>query len=282
MHGAGERLSVRVTDPRLGEEIWITDSCPPGTVSLASLPVVVLVGLTATGKSTILSALAELHISFTGLPNRRVLTDQVIVSPLQAYDGDPVRPVGRFERYPYLRRFLRTYPGGMGEILAHMAVPAAIKPPVLFESLRGANEVRAAARGLPAARFLVLQAPVEVRLHRLLRRGDPHDRQAGAGVEVHRGGAACTLAALGVPEARALIDEHLEHDLCRAVDRGELKADQLRDALRLVLEEHLLFDQEALMVTLEAVAGDRMKVLDTATLSPAQAALACAHYIQSI
>ena len=73
---------------------------------LADWPVLIVVGLAGTGKSTALAALAHTGLPITMLPNRRTLTDRLIIAPLQTADGTPVQRLGRMERYPYVRRYL--------------------------------------------------------------------------------------------------------------------------------------------------------------------------------
>ncbi len=53
-------------------------------------------------------------------------------------------------------------------------------PLLIFDGLRGKNEVTHAVELLPQARFLFLHAPDEVRVNRLLSRGDVFDRVENA------------------------------------------------------------------------------------------------------
>jgi hypothetical protein len=50
-----------------------------------------------------------------------------------------------------------------------------IKTPLIFDGLRGLEEVSFAARAYPKARFIVLDAPDETRVERLLGRSDAFD-----------------------------------------------------------------------------------------------------------
>ena len=74
----------------------------------------ILVGLTGTGKTTAVNALRGQGCRFLLLPNRRDLTDRLIIAHLQQRDGVPVAPVpDRTQRFAYTRRYRELYPGGM-------------------------------------------------------------------------------------------------------------------------------------------------------------------------
>ncbi|HEY0832691.1 MAG TPA: AAA family ATPase, partial [Azospirillum sp.] len=150
---------------------------PAGWASLADAELLVLVGVTGAGKSTALAALDERRVAYSLLPDRRVVTDRVII-PL--YDAGAV--LDRVRRFEITQRFTRDCPGGMAAVLAGMAADAQRRAlPLVFDGLRGEVEVTHAAASLPNARFLVLTAPDAVRLNRLLRRGDAFDRATASG-----------------------------------------------------------------------------------------------------
>ena len=81
----------------------------------------ILVGLTGTGKTTTVNALRGVGLNFSLLPNRREITDEFIIGYLQKLDGEPVAPVtDRTERFVYTRRFREMFAGGMAEALQGM------------------------------------------------------------------------------------------------------------------------------------------------------------------
>ena len=65
---------------------------PEGFLPLTRLPVIIMVGLTGVGKSTVIDLLGK-EVAFTLLPNRRALTDEIIIASLQKEAGEPIRPV---------------------------------------------------------------------------------------------------------------------------------------------------------------------------------------------
>jgi hypothetical protein len=129
-------------------------------VSITDIPVLILVGVTGVGKSTTLAALDAAGFDYMLLPDRRQLTDDLIIARLQAEDGETIRLVtDRAERFDYTRRYRERYGGGMAHALTSLRVDSdSARQTLLFDGLRGVDEVRYAADHLPLARFLVLDA----------------------------------------------------------------------------------------------------------------------------
>ncbi len=136
-----------------------------GWVPLTEVPLLVLVGLTGAGKTTLAQALG-----LPTLPNRRELTDRFVL-------GEPV--ADRVERFRRVAAWREDHPGGLAELFAKGYVPA--NGLWLFDGLRGEGELEYALKALPRARFLVLELDNETRLLRLLSRGDGFDRAAASG-----------------------------------------------------------------------------------------------------
>lgn len=149
---------------------------------LTELPLIIMVGLTGVGKTTALTQLDELGMNFTLLPNRRVLADEVIISSLQKEAGEPPHPVtDRVQRFDYTARYRAKYPGGMAFALSRLALnPLKVRGWLVFDGLRGLDEIQQAAWLFRQARFVVLDAPDTVRLTRLLKRGDAFDQTGAA------------------------------------------------------------------------------------------------------
>ncbi len=138
----------------------------PGLLPAREAPLLILVGLTGVGKSTLARAL-----DLPRLPDRRELVDRYV---LPRYGAKP--PIPREERFRLTRRFREEFPGGVAEVLYRgYVVP---KPLLLFDGLRGEKEVAFALEHLPKAFFVVLQAREITRLKRLLTRQDAFDRVA--------------------------------------------------------------------------------------------------------
>ncbi len=194
-------------------------------------------GLTGVGKSTAVTALTD---AYTLLPNRRELTDALIIPAAQRADGLPLRAItDRLERFKLTRRYRESHPGGMVGALKEYLHRGAGEGPFVFDNLRGLDEAKAAVSAFPDARFVLLDAPPSVRLSRLVGRRDPFDvvedgpkstpftEQLSAinGLpELFDVQALTSWAAEGVPEsdllkaARIIVSESQNYDMGAAAD----------------------------------------------------------------
>ena len=263
----GNALPFEELTPGVG----VGQPTPAGWQPLGALPVVVVGGVTGVGKSTTLGKLAKVVQTYTLLPNRRELTDRLIIATLQAADGDTIAPVSdRGRRFAYTRRYREQFPGGMSHALSQLSInPQGVGSFLLFDGLRGADEVAHAATALPMARFVVLHAPDGVRIQRLLTRQDSFDqvsvRSDGAG-----GGQVQSLAELGLPDAHTVLTTAEEAALLTLVNCGEVSAEDLRAKAKIVLEERRNYDPYAAIAYLQAQAPERTLVVDTAQHWPEQ------------
>ena len=244
---------------------------PPGWAPLSDRPLVVIVGLTGVGKTTTLDSL-DTAVPYRLLPNRRWLTDAIMIPEAAEAEGLTLPVTDRAQRFRMTARYRERHPGGMAELLAGLAVPARDSAAYLFDGIRGANEAEYAAAHLPRARFLALVAPDDVRLRRLLTRNDPFDGERTAG-RFDRDGAA------------ALLDEH---DVIPAAARPALldwlaanhvSLADVADRLKTVAEERRNYDPDATVAALRAGAPDRLILVDTTIADPSEAAAALAQAI---
>jgi hypothetical protein len=248
---------------------------PAGWHAIKTLPLVILVGVTGVGKSTLLDELSQHGMSYLLLPDRRELTDQLIISHMQAADGLPIAPVtDRGQRFAYTRRYRQLYDGGMAHALTQLWIGAdAPANLLLFDGLRGANEVTYAASALPNARFVMLDAPDLVRLQRLLGRGDAFDRiSVATSISAPLAGEAASFADLGVPEASSIFDAEEEATILSWLQRGAVTSEELRAKLQIVIEERRSYDPVATLTALRAHAPNTTLYIDTVTHGPAAAA----------
>ncbi len=248
---------------------------PADWYGIADLPLTILIGVTGVGKSTTLDALAEIF-EFTLLPNRRTLTDHMIIAPMQFAAGEPVSPVtDRTQRFDYTRRYREANPGGMAHALTGLSIDPEKHPGlILFDGLRGVNEVKYAIEVLPLARFVVLITPDVVRVQRLLGRNDAFDQiELGPTGEGISEGELTSFADLGLAEASKVFSSAEESRLLALVNQQGVAADDLTAKLRIIIEERRNYDPAATRAAVAELAPFRSVEVDTALRSPEEAAI---------
>lgn len=256
--------------------VGIGAPAPGGWESIADCPLLVFAGVTGVGKSTALAALAAAGLDYSLLPDRRDLTDRLIIPSVQSGRGEAQEPVReRKARFAYTRAYRELHPGGMAHALAQLQIdPGVLDGALLFDGLRGDNEVAHAAVLLPYALFVVLEAPDVVRVARLLGRNDPFDgiggeRAPGAPAEGTHAGA-LRFADIGAGEAEGHFTPEEEQALLELVRSGAVTDAALRDSLGIVLEERRSYDPAAAKAALLEAAPLRTLVVDTQRHDPAE------------
>lgn len=229
------------------------ENAPQESRRLTELPLLILVGLTGVGKTSLLE-----RLGYPTLPDRRELVDRYVF-PLYGYSG---QTLDRSERFALTRRFRQEHPGGVAEILlSARAVPTW---PLLFDGLRGEEEVRFALAHLPQSRFIVLEARDLTRLSRLLTRGDAFDR-----VRVEQS----DLTTLRELAQGVLGEKELEEALGWNVPIPELIA-----KLKIVAEERKNYNPDAAREALQD--SPRALFLDTEALSLDEEAAAIRAFVE--
>jgi len=245
--------------------LFLGDPSTAHQARLGELPLTVLVGVTGVGKSTALASLRGADARARVLPDRRELTDHLILAPLA---GRPV--ADRAERFALTARYRAQHPGGMAHALGTLGADTEVwgeRP--LFDGLRGREEVEYAARTFPAWRFVALHAPDVVRVRRLLGRGDAFDRlEAGAGP-----GGALRAELEALPGVAAVLTP-AELDTLAALEGEGHPAAEILAKTRIVVSEREHYDPEAAKLFLSTLPPARALVLDTVALSPEQVAAA--------
>lgn len=265
---------VTLSFVQLQPGVGIGSPAPGDWEPIDGCPLLVLVGVTGVGKSTALAALAATGIDFCLLPDRRELTDLLIIPSVQAQRGEAQEPVAdRKARFAFTRAWREQNPGGMAHALAQLQIDTSVQDgALLFDGLRGANEATHAAELLPYALFVVLEAPDAVRVARLLGRNDPFDGIGGDTPSVAQAeGAQSSMqhfADIGAAEAQEHFTPVEEQALLDLVRSGGVTAEALRDSLAIVLEERRSYDPAAAKAALIEVAPLRTLVVDTQRHTP--------------
>jgi hypothetical protein len=175
----------------------------------------------------------------------------------------------RQERFALTRTYREDHPGGMASALAGLWIdPQLLDGPLVFDGLRGADEVEHAAALLPLALFVVLEAPDVARVSRLMGRGDPFDQIGGEHGEDAALDRLQHFADVGVPEASAHFSHLEEQALLELVRTGAVTAEALRSSLAIVLEERRSYDPQAAHAALLAAAPLRTVFVDTERRPP--------------
>jgi hypothetical protein len=247
------------------------ESIPPGFQTLTELPLVLMVGLTGVGKSTVLELLPQNGVHFTLLPNRREITDEIIITSLQAEAGEPLRPItDRVERFEYTARYRAKFPSGMAHALSRLAVNSSqVQSLFIFDGLRGLNEVQHAVTYFPEARFVVLDAPDTIRLNRLLKRGDVFDVTESVTLPGSLASQNLTAALLAVPNVEAVFSEEQLQQIAKGARLAQIPADEVVQKISIIVKERRNYDSSTARVYLaHTLPPAKVLVVDTATHSP--------------
>lgn len=263
---------------RFGENLRVDRPGAGSWTSIKEVALLILVGLTGVGKSTVLRhLLAAGSRSMVTLPDRRQLTDLLLIPHAQKMLGRPQKPVtDRADRFRLTRTFREANPGGMAQALAPLWIKSNKSTPAwfVFDGLRGANEISHAAEYLPQAHFLALTAPDGVRLQRLLGREDVFDQIKGEA-------AANDHNQFAFPKDTKYIGEPEKKVLTHLVNQGEISAADLLAKLNIVRSERENYNPEETIAALQNKAPNRSLILDTTTQTAADIAEACAKWLSS-
>ncbi|MEM7349026.1 MAG: ATPase [Chloroflexota bacterium] len=250
----------------LNETVALVDNdapLPSNFQRLAELSLVIVVGLTGVGKSTVLRVLEDKGVSFQLLPGRREVTDEVIIPSLQKEDGETPHPVkDRVKRFEFTARYRAKYAGGMAHALASLAIDTAkVTDTIIFDGLRGLNEVQSAASEIPHARFIILDAPDTVRISRLLTRQDGFDTTTLADTPLNQ---ALLTRLLNIPDIQAVLSDDDLQQIVQAAQISGAADDEVIKRATIIVEERRNYDSNAARIYLtRALPPAQVLVVDT-------------------
>ncbi len=241
-------------------------------LSILTQPLLIIVGLTGVGKTTILNALKKTGFQFTLLPNRRHITDDVIIPTVTQRQG--TKTLCRIERLNYTRQFRQRFSGGMAYALSLLKVHSSVTFPLIFDGLRGENEVTYAAKTFKNAQFILLDAPDSLRLERLLIRQDVFDQINTSALTENKldTQAINPFAAFGLPEAADLFSTDEQQKILAQLHQGLFSVTDLQNKLKIVLEERQNYHPLTTKIALQTLAPERTLIMDTTTQTPEQIA----------
>lgn len=217
--------------------------------------IIFIVGLTAVGKS---STVAQLKTSHKLLPNRRELTDRIIIPEVQRSLNQALVPISdRIERFEMTGRYRQMQPEGMIHALKTYLLEHPITEAALFDNIRGIDECRAAVGTFSQSRFIVLDAPVMLRLKRLVGRTDSFDQVAATRLE----NSSFIDRLLSIEGLGQQFDAY---ELARFEANAGVSEKRILDTVKIILSESTNYDSSAAITYLQSVLSpERLLVIDT-------------------
>ncbi len=153
-----------------------------GQHPLGEHPLLMLVALTGTGKSTALSLIQQrVGVNAAGIiPTRREVADWIAIPLAQALADEPfVNVSDRVQRFAKTGRFAAQVEGGMAAAFSWLSLADDYQGLLLSEGIRGEHEIRYALAHFPRWRIVELTLNPLTRLRRLSRRKEDFDRAVG-------------------------------------------------------------------------------------------------------
>jgi hypothetical protein len=218
----------------------------------------ILVGGTGAGKTTLKTRLLKKY-RFYPLPGRRTLTDRIILPLMQQNDGTHGPVNDRNQRFAYTKGFRDIHPGGMGYVLSRIKIKDAnLSTPILFDGLRGIDEIKYASRAILSAFFIVLTALDHVRIKRLMSRQDPFDKIKG------------NITESDMAEFKKIYSSCQQKTLFEYAKKTGLSEATLYEKATIITKERNNYDHEAASRFLVGTVPDRTIIIDSSKLSPQQ------------
>ena len=178
---------------------------------LSDHPVLMLVALTGSGKTTTLRHLAK-RVGAAGMgliPSRRQVADWLALPLMQALSGEPIAPVDdRVARFALTKQLAARLDGGMAALFSWLYLCDSCADMIWSEGIRGENEIRFALNGFPNWQIVELTLHPLTRLRRLSRRRDTFD-QAASETDL------------------SFLPSHLRHEARSLLQCGEISAQAL-------------------------------------------------------
>lgn len=153
---------------------------------LTQIPVLMLVALTGTGKSTTLNLLTEMRDSgelrfVDAIPSRREIADFIVIPTAQTLLGESIQPESdRVRRFYYTRTFAGHFSGGIAQAFSWLQLEHPSGETIISEGVRGEAEITYALKNCPRWRVIELTVNTLTRLKRLSSRDDKFDQAQGS------------------------------------------------------------------------------------------------------
>ena len=259
-------------EPNLGRG----ERIPHGWQSIINFPLLIFVGGMGAGKSTTLDLLLEgeylegLGFRPFRLPDRRELTERLIIADMQREMGEPIRKLKRLERVSYIIRYKKEQPAGVAFSISRLALNVQeMQNPgtlfVVFDGLRGEDEVKFTLSKLPMARLVMFHTPDIVRLERLIERNDAYDKVDGDVISDKQS------LVKELKQFEFLTFDEINY-LLEIVKSGKIIVEELFRKLKLLEVEYSMYDVHNTRQILQDLGGERVLEVDTTMEKPDQIA----------
>jgi hypothetical protein len=265
-----------------GVSVVLDSEAPADWRPIAEQSIVIVVGLTGVGKSTTLEHLARRVACFV-LPDRRELADQVVMPAAQDQLGVPRGPVrDRLERFRLTARYRELHPGGMAHALSRWRVdPATPAGHLVFDGLRGTDEIEWAIAHFPRSRFLGLRAPEGIRLVRLLGRHQRFEFAETASGALATAARDVESLIAAVPGLESVVPRNELQTVLASSALDGVALDEIARKAAILVEEARNYDPAATMRMLEAQLGPyRHLIVNTAASGPEEVADQVARWLR--
>lgn len=224
----------------------------------------ILIGQTGVGKTTAIENFKQLNQNFYELPGRRELTSKYMIPLVQGILQEKLELISdRAERFRLTAEYRRLHSGGMAELLSTLDFDLPSDQIILFDGLRGENELEFAIENLQLAQFIVLDASYGVRLRRLSSRADNFDQ-----VDILDG-------KVDLSELDGISDFLSENEIVifeQKISSGEIAKTDFLKAFEIIKNESDNYNPKATIEMLRSQAHDRMIVIDTEQNTPEEVA----------
>ena len=180
------------------------------------------------------------------------------------------------QRFEFTRTYRELNPGGMAHALAQLWInPIALPGLLLFDGLRGENEVT------HAVRLLALRPFCRARRAGCGARRPPHGPERPlrpgrrrARRQIRSWTPSAPSPTWRQPKPATSLRSAEEQALLELVRSGAVTAEALRSSLAIVVEERRNYDPAATQAALLDLAPDRTRVIDTVRYAPVEVAAA--------
>lgn len=228
-------------------------------VSLKNIPIIIIIGVTGTGKSTTLELLTkQFKNKMRILPERRILTDEYIIRPMMLKSGLKHKTLPRSKRYPYLKSYREKHPEGVAYVLSNLYLKKNIckdNTLFIFDGLRGKIEIEYALKTFQNCSFIVFKASKSTRFFRLLSRNDSHDKSIDRNINNNK----------NIIKNLSWLNKKEQLFLSKGLQNETFNLKDISYKIDILTKEDNLYSPEETIIYLENLNKNNINIIDTDT-----------------